>query len=105
VGRAGEGQASFRGLELGCGRLRPLFGAKGRRVRGTGAGGEIVAVEHDERLAFADLIARRYADLAHRRQDARRDRGRSASLHHAAQVDRTGHVGHRNRGDGDDDGR
>ena len=30
VGRACEGQASFRGQELGCGRLRPLFGGKGR---------------------------------------------------------------------------
>ena len=82
----------------------PLFGGKGRCARGTGAGGEIVAVEHDERLAFADPIAWRHADLAHRRQDARRDRGRGASLHHAARVDRTGHVGHRNLGDGDGDG-
>ena len=36
----------------------------------------------------ADPIAWRHADLAHRRQDARRDRGRGARLHHAARVDR-----------------
>ena len=30
VGRAREGQAGFRGQELGCGRLRPLVGGKGR---------------------------------------------------------------------------
>ena len=53
---------------------------------------------------FADLIAWRHADLAHRREDTRRDRGRGASLHHAARVDRTGHVGHRDLGDGDGDG-
>ena len=57
VGCPCERQASFRGLDLGRGRLRPLFGGQGGGARGTGAGGEIVAVEHDERLALADLIA------------------------------------------------
>ena len=104
VGRACEGEASFRGQELGCGSVRTLFGGKGRRARGTCAGGKIVAIEHDERLAFADPIAWRHADLAHRRQDARSDRGRVASLHHAARIDRSGHVGHRNLGNGDGDG-
>ena len=75
----------------------PCSAARAADARGTGAGGEIVAVEHDERLALADPIAWRHADLAHRRQDARRDRGRGAGLHHAARIDRAGHVGHRDR--------
>ena len=104
VGRPCEDEASFRGLDLGCGGLRALLGGKGCRARGTGTGREIAAVEHDERLAGAYPIARRYADVAHRRQDARRDRGCGACLHDAARVDGTGDVSHRNPGDGDRDG-
>jgi hypothetical protein len=81
VGGAREGQTRFRGQELGCGRPRPLFGGQGGCACGAGAGGEIVAVEHDERLAFADLIAWRHTDFAYRRQEARRDRGGGASLY------------------------
>ena len=66
--RAREGQAACDGLELGCRRLDPCSAASAAERRGTGTGGEIVAGEHDERLAFADPIAWRHADLAHRRR-------------------------------------
>ena len=62
VGRARKGEAGFRGLELGCGRLHALIGGKRRGACGASGGGEIAAVERDERLACADPIAWRGRD-------------------------------------------